>query len=90
MRKSYIGILDRSGLTVLLPETEHVDRFLARRASRENGLCFWAVIDDSVANSIRTELSIGQKQNAARLLQLLAFDYGSLLPLQIVPDIHQM
>ncbi len=80
MRKSYIGILDRSGLSELLPETEHVDRFLLRRASRENTVCFWAVMDDSVAQSIRTELSFGQHQNAARLLQLLATDYGAILP----------
>lgn len=80
MRKSYIGILDRSGLSVLLPEAEHVDRFLLRRALRKNAVCFWAVMDDAVAQSIRMELSVGQHQNAARLLQLLATDYGAILP----------
>lgn len=33
MKKSYIGILNQSGLDTLLPEEHHVDRFLLRRAS---------------------------------------------------------
>ena len=80
MRKSYIGILDRSGLKILLPETRHVDRFLLRRALRENAVCFWAVMDEAVATSIFSELNFGQHQNAARLIHLLANDYGAILP----------
>lgn len=80
MRKSYIGILNQSGLDTLLPEENHIDRFLLRRAMRENAVCFWAVIDDSVYVTIRQELAFGQKQNAARLLQLLAIDSGAILP----------
>ncbi len=77
MRNSYIGILNHAGLSVLVPEEHNVDRFLLRRAMRENALCFWAVIDDAVVETIRAELSFGQTQDAARLLQLLAFDLRS-------------
>lgn len=84
MRKSYIGILNHSGLDVLLPETQYVDQFLLRRALRENALCFWAVIDDSLFDAIRNELAAGEKRNAARLLQLLASDCGSILPMHSV------
>lgn len=88
MRKSYIGILNHSGLDVLLPETQHVDQFLLRRALRENALCFWAVIDDSLFDAIRNELVAGEKRNAARLLQLLAADCGSILPAHSVDAIN--
>lgn len=90
MRQSYIGILNHSGLSVLVPDENHVDRFLLRRALRENALCFWAVIDDAVVESIRAEMSFGQTQNAARLLQLVALDCGSILPQHTVGDVYQM
>lgn len=80
MRKSYIGILNQAGLDTLLPEENHIDRFLLRRAMRENAVCFWAVIDDSEYVTIQQELAFGQKQNAVRLLQILAIDSGAILP----------
>ena len=90
MRNSYIGILNHAGLSVLVPEEHNVDRFLLRRAIRENALCFWAVIDDAVVTAIRTELSFGQTKNAARLLQILAFDCGTILPPHTVGAVYQM
>jgi len=76
MRDSYLGLADRSGLRLLIPEREHVSRFLTRRALRESSVCLWAVIDTVHHQAISAELLSGEWLNALCLLELLAVDFG--------------
>ena len=80
MRNSYIGIVDRTGVRILVPEHEHTARFLSRRSRREESLCFWAVVDDALANVIHAEINAGNRTDALRLLNCLAIDLGTILP----------
>jgi hypothetical protein len=80
MRTAYLGIADRAGLRTLVIETSHASRFLVARASRMNAVCFWVVIDDAFAASVRMELDCGERRNAMTLLQLLLDDIGTIIP----------
>ena len=80
MRNSYIGIVDRTGVRILVPELEHTARFLSRRSCREESVCFWAVVDDALANVIHAEINAGNRTDALRLLNCLAIDLGTILP----------
>lgn len=80
MRTSYIGIVDRTGIRILVPEYEHTARFLSRRSRREESVCFWAVVDDALAHAIHAEINAGNRADALRLLNCLAIDLGTILP----------
>jgi hypothetical protein len=80
MKRSYLGIADRAGLRLLVPETRHTDRFLVRRAVRIGGVCLWAVIDESFHHPITLEIESGHFESAARLLQTLSSEVGTILP----------
>lgn len=59
MARSYVGIISPRGLESLLPETEHAVPFLVRRAyGRRSGeaVCYWAVMPDSTARQVETQL----------------------------------
>lgn len=80
MKNSYIGIVDRTGVRILVPEHEHTARFLSRRSRREDCVCFWAVVDDALAHAIHAEINAGNRADALRLLHCLAVDLGTILP----------
>lgn len=80
MRNSFLGIADPGGLRALVPETEHAICFLSHRARRTNSVCFWAVIDSSLASVVIRELFRGEHAGALQLVQLLANDIGTILP----------
>ncbi len=86
MRNSYVGIVDRGGLVMFIPEHPHTERFLLRRSLREDSVCFWVVIDDAPARAVRTELVHGDRMNALRLLQQRAEDIGTILPPEPCPN----
>ena len=80
MRKAYLGIVDHTGLRMLVPETGDAQRFMLRRAVRSKAVCFWSVIDEALVAAIRMELERGQFEDALCLLQLLAHDLGAIPP----------
>ena len=83
MFKSYVGIITREGLESLLPENDHVVRFLVRRAYRTQppqALCYWAVMPDSAADHISRQLSWGEHGPALVTLHASAVGLGTMLP----------
>lgn len=79
MRRAFVGIAQQDGLLTLLPERRDVTSFLWRRAQRMRAVCFWAVIDQSLAATILDELEDGASHNALILLQTLAVELGPVL-----------
>lgn len=83
MRKSYVGIATPGGLELFAPESRHVSRFLARRAYRShvNGaVCFWVVMDEAIAHTVRELLCTGRRHDALLVIQTLAIEAGSICP----------
>ena len=80
MRRAFVGIAKQDGLLTLLPERRDVTQYLWRRAEQMKAVCFWAVIDQSVAATILAELEAGASDNALILLQTLAVELGPLFP----------
>lgn len=80
MNDSYIGLVTRSGLQALYPESKHVVRFLERRAFRRPpySILIWAVLASNIAECIEYELSIGEAVSALKILQLEALYFGTL------------
>lgn len=76
MRRAFVGIAQQDGLITLLPERRDVTHFVWRRAQRMQAVCFWAVIDQSLAATILDELEDGASHNALILLQTLAVELG--------------
>lgn len=85
MKRAFVGIAQRNGLVTLLPERPEVVPFLWRRAERMQAVCFWAVIDQSLAEAITAELDAGASHNALILLQTLAVELG---PVTAIDDSH--
>lgn len=82
MKRAFIGIAQQDGLLTLIPERSDVAPFVWRRAQRMNAVCFWAVIDQSIAATILDELEAGSGHNALILLQTLAAELGPVVPLE--------
>lgn len=82
MKRAFIGIAQQDGLLTLIPERPDVTQFVWRRAQRMNAVCFWAVIDQSLAATILNELEAGAGHNALILLQTLAAELGPVVPLE--------
>lgn len=83
MLKSYVGIVTRRGLESFFPEDDHVLRFLMRRTYRSrqsNAVCFWAVMEDSIADTIKFLLECGLPDEASLTLQYLATEFGTVCP----------
>lgn len=81
MKRAFVGIAQQNGLLTLVPERRDVSQFLWRRAQRMKAVCFWAVIDQSIAAAITDELDAGTNHNALILLQTLAVELGSITSL---------
>lgn len=79
MKRAFVGIAQQDGLLTLLPEQRDITQFLYRRAQRTKSVCFWAVIDQSMAAAILNELEAGASHNALILLQTLAHEIGPVL-----------
>lgn len=85
MSQSYVGIATPAGLELFVPENGHVIRFLLRRAYRSNrtqAVCFWAVMDEAIADAVRALLRTGCRQDALLVIQTLAIEAGSICPEQ--------
>ncbi len=83
MLKSYVGIASQHGIESFYPEGPHVIRFLKRRAYRTpwaQEVCFWAVVQDSIATSVEQLVACRQRQEALFLLQSLAAEVGTVCP----------
>lgn len=80
MKRAFVGIAQQDGLLTLLPERSDVTQFVWRRAQRMQAVCFWAVIDQSLAATIVDELEAGASRNALMLLQTLAVELGPVVP----------
>ena len=89
MHHAYVGIASDHGLQCLWPEGEHTSVFLHRQAARqwrENAVCFWAVLDDSLARYVTFEVDSGNRRAALLLLQCVAKDLGTYIPCDPLPD----
>ncbi len=82
MKRAFIGIAQQEGLLTLIPERSDVTQFVWRRAQRMSAVCFWAIIDQSIAATILDELEAGAGHNALILLQTLAAELGPVVPLE--------
>jgi len=80
MNDSWIAIVDRRGLRQLVLESRHALPFLLRRASRQNAVCFWAVLTPQHAQFIEQRRLMGNTATALRLLEHLATDMGRIAP----------
>lgn len=83
MLKSFVGVASASGLEALYPENDEVIRFLIRRAYRSiesRSICFWVVMDDSVAHAIELMQDQGQRREALLSVCCLSNDLGQILP----------
>ena len=89
MLQSFVGIADRFGLESLLPEQPHVVRFLCRRATlnrHRQAVCYWAVIQQELAQQIAIELQAGCRADALILLESLAVELGPVGPTDFVDE----
>ena len=83
MNGSYIGVVTCRGLEALFPESEKVIRLLDRRIYGKRpylGYCCWAVLAEDVAQHVQRYLELGDFQSAFHTLQVLATDYGPVMP----------
>ncbi|MCA9148125.1 MAG: hypothetical protein KDA92_02435 [Planctomycetales bacterium] len=80
MSDSWLGIVDRHGLNLLVRETEHGLYFVQRRAARLAGVTCWAILTDAHAVAIQEEIKCGSASIALQLLECLATDLGRILP----------
>ena len=83
MVNSYVGIITSRGLESLYPETEHAVPFLARRAHRggpTEAVCYWAVLQDSVAAEVERQLRGRHHEDALVTLRALAEHFGTIPP----------
>jgi hypothetical protein len=77
MFKAFIGIADSEGLASFIPEGEVPVEWLTRLAhgSRSRkAVCYYAVLSDEAAQSIRAELDASRRLDALRLLGGLALE----------------
>src|SRR5947209_19031262 len=77
MFKAYIGIADSEGLESFIPEGEVPVEWLTRVAhgSRvEEAVCYYAVLSDEAAQTIRAELDASRRLDALHLLDGLALE----------------
>jgi hypothetical protein len=83
MAKSYVGIISHRGLESFLPETRHAVPFLVRRAYRRQpaeAICYWAVMQDTVAGEVRQQLQCQRYEDAFLTLRMKAAHFGTILP----------
>lgn len=83
MLRAFAGLASPNGLEALYSENDHVVRFLVRRAYRKTTVprvCFWAVMDDSLACAIELLLEQGQQREALMSVCLLSEDFGPICP----------
>ena len=83
MNGSYVGVVTCRGLEVLFPESEKVVRCLNCRVYDKRpylGYCCWAIMDEEAAQHVQQYLDLGDFQSALHTLQVLATDYGPLMP----------
>ncbi|MHC4880785.1 MAG: hypothetical protein ACYTGL_30390 [Planctomycetota bacterium] len=83
MKTSFVGIASPSGLELMVPESDHVIRFLMRRAyrsKRTGAVCFWAIMDEAIAITVTDLLHSGRPEHALLVIQMLAVETGSFCP----------
>jgi hypothetical protein len=83
MADSYLGLITRRGLELLVRETEHAERFLQRRLQRgqwTGAIGCWAVLSDDAAERVRRLVLCAWYREALELLNAEALSLGTLLP----------
>ena len=76
MNTSYLGIVTRQGLEMLVRENEPALRRLPVLAAEENGVCCWAVMPDGVESVIQQLIATGETDGAWRVLNAVALHGG--------------
>ncbi len=76
MNTSYLGIVTRQGLEMLVRENEPALRRLPVLAADENGFCCWAVMPNVVANVVQQLIATGETDGAWRVLNAVALHGG--------------
>jgi hypothetical protein len=83
MSNAFVGIISSRGLESLVPETEHALPFLVRRAYRRHppeAVCYWAVMDEVVAEEVRRQLRGQCHEDAFLVLRTLSERFGTIPP----------
>jgi hypothetical protein len=83
MSKAFVGIISSRGLESMVPETDHALPFLIRRAYRREPpetVCYWAVMDEAVAEEVRRQLQGHCHEDAFLVIQTLAECFGTIPP----------
>lgn len=81
MLKSYLAIIDASGLRCIYEESDHSTRILTQElSSSANGdaILVWAVARDDSYRHVSSALSIGMRRDAWRQLQYSAEQMGAV------------
>lgn len=83
MSNAFVGIISSRGLESMVPETEHALPFLIRRAYRQQppeAVCYWAVMDEAVAEEVHRQLRGQCHEDAFLVLRTLAECFGTVPP----------
>ena len=83
MINSYLGLVSRKGLEMLVLETKHAETFLLKRTARRGGrdaFCCWAVLPERAVWEIQLDLCGGRYREALTKLNAEARFLGTVLP----------
>lgn len=86
MITSWIAIVNRQGLRLLVLETPHALPFMLKRAARENAVCFWAVLHSEQAAFVEALRQSGNPQAALKWMEYLAREVGRIIPSEPLSD----
>ena len=78
MLKSYLAIVDQTGLVTFHEELEHTYDFLVRQVQYSCHIIVWAELPTEFLPSIYRQLLDGNRHNAWLLLQILSRQIGTL------------
>lgn len=90
MADSYLGLITRRGLELLVRETEHAEQFLQRRLQRKGtsaAVGCWAILSDEAAERVRRLVLCAWYREALELLNAEAVSLGTLLPKPIEDEL---
>jgi len=78
MNTSYLGIVTRQGLEMLVRENHRVLRQMIGLATGEKSLCCWAVVPDVVGGVVQQLIATGETEAALRVLNAVALHGGPM------------
>lgn len=82
MVRSYLGVVTRKGLELLVPETEQAEAFVQQRIRGHAGkaICCWAVLADPAERQVRLQLRLGRWREALVKLNQESRCLGTMMP----------